>query len=421
MKSFKMRLLVLLGASVAVLGLRAEILDRPQGIKVGQRLTLRPYVSFDFTYDSNGDQQNEAESETSWFINPHLDVNYKSDRLNADLGLFYGYRAYDSYSRQLNGHDYGENLKLEWTSAEKNEKGWTVLLNERFQRVSEDDDMRNNNGRGLWRQRGEFQIEGAIQRRITEKLHADINGSYYYLDYDNDGERYMNLYGWQRLTAGAEVGYAASRWTDFLLAGSYQSYTQDNSDDLSGNSDMYGTRGKYARESDGYSVQAGLQSHATERISYRALAGWSRFSYAGGESTIDGFIYSLSANWKISDTWNTMLLAESYYQPSETEFGTADRVDSVSWGIAHSMIRNKLNATFDAAYRRETRCYNDVSVYDYDEDIFSFRLGLDYTINRFLAVYVRGEYQACLFDGDMGGVERDYDRFRVTVGFRLQY
>lgn len=421
MNSSMTRTAVLVGILASGCFLQAEVLDRPQGIKVGQRLTLRPYVSFDFTYDSNGDQQNEAESETSWFINPHLDVNYKSDRFNADLGLFYGYRAYDSYSRQLNGHDYGESLQLAWTSAEKNEKGWTVLLNERFQRVSEDDDMRNNNGRGLWRQRGEFSIDGAIQRRITEKLHADINGSYYYLDYDNDGDRYMNLYGWQRLTAGAEVGYAASRWTDFLLAGSYQSYTQDNSDDLSGNSDFYGTRGKYARESDGYSVQAGLQSAATERISYRALAGWSRFSYARGESTSDGFIYSLSANWKISDTWNTMLLAQSYYQPSETEFGSANRVDSVSWGLAHSMIRNKLNATFDAAYRRETCCYNDRSTYDYDEDIFSFRLGLDYTINRFLAVYVRGEYQACLFDGDLGGVDRDYDRFRVSVGFRLQY
>lgn len=413
--------LVLLGLLFSGCMLYAEMQDRPQGVKVGQRLTLRPYVTFDFTYDSNGDQQSEAESETSWYINPHLDVAYKADRFNADLGLFYGYRAYDSYARQLNGHDYGENLRLEWTSAGKNEKGWTVLLNERYQRVSEDDDMQNNNGRGLWCQRGEFMIDGAIQRRITEKLHAAINGGYYYLDYDNDGDKYMNLYGWQRLTAGAEVGYAASRWTDFLLAGSYQSYAQDNSYDLSKYSDFYGTQNKYARESDGYSVQAGLQSYATDRISYRALAGWSRFNYSRGESTSDGFIYSVSANWKISDTWNTMLLAESYYQPSEREYGAANRVDSVSWGIAHAMIRRKLNATFDAAYRRETRCYSDASTWDYDEDIFSFRLGLDYTINRFLAVFARGEYQACLFDGDMGGVDRDYNRFRVSVGFRLQY
>ena len=421
MKSFSARTAVLLTALSAGGMLQAEIADRPQGFKIGQRLTLRPYVSFDFTWDSNGDQQHDADSATSWFINPHLDLIYKADRFNADLGVFYGYRAYDSEMRRRNGHDYGENLRLSWTSAGMNEKGWTVLLTERYQRVSEDDDIRNNNGLGLWRQRSEFMIDGAVQRRFTEKLHAAVNGGYYYLDYDNDNESYQNLYGWQRLTAGAEIGYAASRWTDILLAGSYQSYTQDNSSDLSGASEYYGTNNRYARESDGYSVEAGLQSYATERISYRAMAGWSRFSYSRGESTCDGFIYSLSADWKISDTWNTMLLAQSYYQPSEREFGAANRVDSVSWGIAHAMIRRKLNATFDAAYRRETREYTDVSSWDYDEDIFSFRLGFDYTFNRFLAVYLRGEYQAALFDGGVGGVDRDYDRFRVTLGFRLQY
>lgn len=421
MKRAELSLIAVVAAVFSCSFVNAGQQDRPQGIKIGQRLTLRPYVSFDLTYDSNGDQQSDAESETSWFINPHLDMNYRSEHFNGDVGLFYGYRAYNGNTRNLNGHDYGENVKLAWTTAGRDEKGWTILLAERFQRVSEDDDMQNNNGRGLWRQRMTFSVDGAIQRRFNEKLHADINGSYYYLDYDNDADRYMNLYGWQRLVAGAEVGYAASRWTDIILAGSYQSYTQDNSDDLSGVSSYYGTQDRYARESDGYSVQAGVQSYATDRISYRLLAGWSRFSYAGGESTNDGFIYSASANWKITDTWNTMLLAESYYQPSEREFGSVNRVDAISWGLAHSMIRGKLRGTLDAAYRRETREYTDDSAWEYDEDIFSFRLGLDYTINRYLAIYARGEYQCCLFNGDMGGIDRDYDRFRVSVGFRLQY
>ena len=85
------------------------------------------------------------------------------------------------------------------------------------------------------------------------------------------------------------------------------------------------------------------------------------------------------------------------------------------------MIRGKLNATLDAAYRRETRAYTDQSAPDYDEDIFSFRLGLDYTLNRFFAIYARGEYQCCLFDEDIYGDDCDYNRFRVSVGFRLQY
>jgi len=399
---------------------QAAVMDRPQGLKFGERLTLRPYVSFDLTYDSNANGQSGGGDNTSWFVNPHLDLTYKSERFNADVGLFYGYRAYNGDSRNMNGHDYGENVRLAWTSAGKNEKGWSILLNERFQKVSEDDSLQNG-GRGLWREHSEISLDGAIERRFTEKLHANVNGGYYWLDYDNDSQQYAPLYGWQRYMVGAEIGYAVSRWTDFILAGSYQGYTQDNNDDIRGAWENPGrTNGRYSSESVGYTVQGGIQSYATDRITYRLLAGWSHFEY-GDYADSDGFSYTASANWKISDTWNTMLMAQSYYQPSEREYGSANRVDSVSWGLAHSMVRGKLNATFDAAYRRETRVYTDTSSFDYDEDIFSLRLGLDYNINRFLAVYARGEYQATFFDGNVGAYDRDYDRFRVSVGFRLQY
>lgn len=400
---------------------QAEMADRPQGIKIGQRMTLRPYVNFDFTWDSNQDQQSDAENNSSWCINPHLNLNYKAEHFNFDLGLFYGYRAYNQYSRSLNSHDYGEDGKFAWTTSGRDEKGWSILIGERFQKISEDDDMQNNNGRGLWRERRQINVDGAIEHRFNEKVHADINGRYYYLDYDNDGERYMNLYGWQQLSAGAEIGYVLSKWADLILSGSYSSYTQDNEYDLSGNSAFYGTQDLYSRESTGWTVQGGFQSAVTEKISYRLLVGYSNFSYSDGMADVGGLTYSASANWRITDTWHTMLMASSYYQPSEREYGSANRTDSISWGLAHSMVRNKLNATFDISYRRETREYSDKSAWEYDEDYVAFRLGLDYTINRYLAIYARGEYQKCFFDGDMGGIDRDYDRFRVSVGFRLQY
>ncbi len=37
---------------VAVASAQAEMMDRPEGIKIGQRLTLKPYVAFSATYDS---------------------------------------------------------------------------------------------------------------------------------------------------------------------------------------------------------------------------------------------------------------------------------------------------------------------------------------------------------------------------------
>lgn len=400
---------------------QAAMMERPGGIKIGQRMTLRPYVSVEATYDSNVDQQQDGEYDIAWYVNPHLDLTYQGDNFTGGLSAFYGYRYYTRNVRQEDEQNYGESLNLAWTTSSKGEKGWTVLLTEQFQKMNADDDMRNTNGRGMWRDRYQFDIQGAIQRRFNEKIHADVNASYYYLDYDNSDQQFMNLYGWQRYTVGAEAGYVLSPWTDFIVAGSYQGYMQDNSEDLSGLAEQYGTRDRYSRNSQGWSLQGGIQSHLTEKITYRLLAGWSRFEYSDGLFTDDGFTYSASANWKINETWTTMARAESYYMPSEREFGSANRVDMVSWGIGHTMIRGKLNATFDIAYRRETRVCNDISTYDYDENILSARLGLNYWINRFLAVYLRGEYQGSIFGGDTGGMERDYNRFRASLGFTLTY
>ena len=204
----------------------------------------------------------------------------------------------------------------------------------------------------------------------------------------------------------------ASKWTDLLLAANYQWYQQDNVPKTSG----------YSDGSHGFVVMGGFGTRATERISYRLLTGWSRFEYAKDAKKINGWTYQASAKWKLSNTWNMMALATSYYQPSEREVCSAIRVDSISWGVAHSMVRGKLNSTFDINYRRETHEYSYTRGYDYDDDIITARLGLNYTINRFLQLYGSLEYQTDMCDGgNVRGHNYDYDRFRGTVGMRLTY
>ena len=402
--------------AVGVSAVQAEVLDRPGGLKIGQRMTLRPYVSLDYTYDSNNDQQKDGTAVSSWAVNPGLNLTYNAETWNLTAGVFYRYLAYSKYVRSLNENNYGENVTFNWSSSQGGTKGWSLMLTERYQKICEDDDLTRNNGYGLWRDRQEFNVGAVLQRRFNDRFHGDINASYYYLDYDNDPRRYAALYGWDRWTVGVEAGYAMSKWMDLLVAGSYQGYTQDNGNDLTG----YG-KSRYSDDSKGWTVHGGFGSYFTERISYRVMTGWSQFEYSDGADDINGWTYSVSGNWKMSDTWNMMLLATSYYQPSEREYGCANRVDSISWGIGHSMIRGKLRAKFDIAYRRETREYSSQGTWDYDEDILSTRFGLDYTINRFLAVYGRLEYQGCWFSDDVGYYDRDYNRLRGTIGFRLTY
>ena len=160
----------------------------------------------------------------------------------------------------------------------------------------------------------------------------------------------------------------------------------------------------------------------TDRISYRLLAGWSQFEYAGGESKANGFVYTISANWKIGETWNTMLLGSSYYQPSERQYASQTRVDAVSWGIAKVMVRGKLRATFDIRYRHESHESITDSNWDYNLDVWTGRLGLDYTICRFLSVFANVEYQKSMNDeAEKHNGAYDYDRLRATIGLKLQY
>lgn len=402
----------------AVFAAQAAIVDRPSGIRIGQRLTIRPYVSLYYTWDSNIDSSPKSESASSFNVNPGLTFTYKADNWSIAGGAYYQYHAYTENARNLNQGSWGENLAFNWTNSKNGGRGWSLVLRENIQQISQDDDMMRDGGRGMGRDRMQMQFAGVLQRRFTDKFHADVDASYYYLNYDNDKTSYAPLYGWTRWTVGGQAGYAASKWTDFIFAGNYQGYTQQNND-------VYGTNPYgLSRTSQGFTLLAGLGSYATERISYRVMGGYSQFRYSDGNGVLGGFTYEATGQWRMNDTWNMMLLASSYYQPDENTYGSAQRVDSLSWGLAHSMIRNKLTATFDIAYRRNDRESVVVDANQRTENIITTRLGLNYTLNRFLQIFGHAEYQHSFDRGDSALYDSynwDYDRWRLSVGLRLTY
>ena len=66
--------------------------------------------------------------------------------------------------------------------------------------------------------------------------------------------------------------------------------------------------------------------------------------------------------------------------------------------------------------------FADVTDYDYQIDVATARLGLNYTINRFMTGFIYGEYLRS-WNSDSGRQYSygDYDRWRVTTGVRLTY
>lgn len=400
----------------------AETLDRPSGFKIGSRMTLRPYVGFSYTYDSNVDSAKKAESGSSWVIDPGFSFDYIDETWQLKGAAYYQYHSYAEYSRRRNESSYGEKLSFAWSNATNGGPGWTLVLTEDYRKINQDDDMSNDGGRGIGRDRDQFQFNGKLGHRFTENWHAAVNANYYYLDYENSSSHYAPLYGWTRWMVGAEAGYTASKWTDIIIAGNYQRYTQENDKDMGGETGSVRYR-NHSSGSEGWTIQGGVATHATERLSYRVLVGWSAFQYGAGSSKDSAFSYTASLNWKMDETWSMMLLAARYFQPAEREYSASVLADAVSWGLAHTMIRGKLNATLDLAYRHEQHSCSGYSSSDYDEDILTARFGLNYTINRYISVFGRVEYQTMFVNrgGTTSVNEYDYDRWRGTLGFRLTY
>ena len=409
-----MKKLVLFSALLAATSLFAEDgwLSRPAGIKIGQRMTLRPYVSFSYTYDSNADSRRDSHGEDAsyWTANPGMNLDYQGDNWKLDGRVYYNRHEYSSGRTSQHNHDsYGEQLGFHWTNIENGGAGWAVILSERYTKTLQDDDFSESSGRGLWRDRQQFDATVQLQRRFNENWHSSLNAGYYWLDYDNDSNTYAPLYGWDRWNVGTQIGFTASKWTDIFLAGTYQGYRQDNIESADGD-----------RDSKGYTVHIGLGSYMTDRISYSVSAGYSRFEYSSHGSA-DGFTYEGDIRWKIGETWTTSLLFASYYHPSERTYGSAQRCDSVSWGLAKSLVRGKLNATLDISYRHNETEYSSTKSGDWDLNLITARLGLNYTLNRLLTVFARGEYQNELNEGSAISSHYDYERWRLTVGLKFTY
>lgn len=424
-----MKKLILMSITSALAMLAsAGTLDREPGIKIlNERMTLLPYVALSYTYDTNVDCTKAAKSGSQWVVNPGMELKYEDDNWLVDAVAWYKYHAYNNYSSQLNSSSFGERLKWQWTNASNGGRGWTILFSEQFQQIAQDDNLSSLGGRGMNRDRKQFQAEGVINRRINQWWHGALRSDYYLLDYDNNVSEYAWLYGWSRLQLGLEGGCTLSKWTDLLISANYQWYWHDDDvDNRQDQEEIYGSRrGRYVRgDSKGWSVMGGVGTHMTEKLSYRLLAGWSRFEYGGGVSNLDGWTYQGSADWQIdaANTFHVMAIASSYYQPSEREFGSALLVHNASFGVAKSFVKNKLKAAADVAFRRETHEYTEYEVDNYDENIWTARLTLSYRINRLLTVYGRVEYQTEESDGYyVRGNIYDYDRWRATIGLRMTW
>ena len=390
--------------------------SRPTGFRFfNNHLTIKPYVSFSYTYDSNIDTTHHSVDDSVFAVSPGAEFVWRGEKWALTGSLWYRYRYYCEYNHDMGENSYGENLAYTYSSSEKNEKGWTLMLSERYGFYNSSDDLTSRNGRGVWRDRETIDAQGVLERRFTERWHADVQGQYNRIDNKNKTAHYVPLNGWSQYGARIQAGYAASRWTDLLVAAGYSRYHQET------NSDMPLSR-RYSNNSDAYTVMAGLGSHMTELITYRALMGASWFDYGNAGDTDCGWTYTLSANWRIHRQVQLSVMGSSFYQPSERYVGQAVKVYTLGGGISYLTLGDRLKLTANVSWRYEENVYSDDAYtrrQNYDESWLSARLGADYLVNRWMSVFanIMWEQEWC----GNGNKDYDYDRFRGTLGVRFHY
>lgn len=360
-------------------------------------LTVSPFVNFEYSYDSNVDYDKNEYDDSILSVNPGVDISYKGNDWGLSGNAWYGYDRYCDYD-DLNRSRYGERLNFYTESA----KGWRFVLGESYLKSQENDSIIDG-GRGLWRDREQFELTSALSYQLSERTGITLSGLYSDLDYSNDSSKYAPLYGWQEWNVGLELSRKLTEKSNLLLTGSYQNYTSD------------GSGVGWNDTSDGYTVMGGFGSRATERITYRALTGVSWFDY-GNDDQLSGWTYSLDGSWVISKKWAATVAGSSYFQPSEQMQSQAMQVYALSAGLTYRPMR-KVTTQFDVAYRREENEYSRFGSSAITDDIFSTRFRVDYQLMRYVSLYSGVEYQKQLSDDD----DYEFDRFRGSLGLSLRY
>ena len=81
-------------AAVAAVSASAEMMDRPVGIRIGQRMTLKPYLSFSASYNSNVAGNADGSEDVTWTVNPGLTLEYLGEQLKLTGNVWYKYNDY---------------------------------------------------------------------------------------------------------------------------------------------------------------------------------------------------------------------------------------------------------------------------------------------------------------------------------------
>ncbi len=438
-----MRVLAAFGVLAGVC--RASAQDEG-GIWLGP-LNLSPTLDVGVFYESNPDEVNENrkelmeatsedrfDSSRGFNIQPGLDLLLPGNQWKLSGRLAYTYEDDDSdYSRSPK--DWMESLKFDG----KTDGGTQWQLGQSAQQLSytKYDEFSQDDRFG-------FGINGMLGRQVTDKSGISLGASYRAVDYE---DAYLYDSDYQQYTLA--ITHQFTEKTDGILSLAYGINGADY-DEVGSDSDPEGRRRLDVdiKEATYITASFGLGSHATEKLTYRALIGMTAFDdfeykypdameYPEGGRQLDNgadtdysFSYDMGLSWRPTERFTLNLSGNSAYESSEDVRNNSMLAYSLI-GSASYRFFTRVMLSSGVAYRYEDYLRNvdedDVDLFtgtdaegqgqSRQDDQVNLFANLTFGITRFASFYVNGLYSVNESTID----DFDYDRYRVSAGVALKY
>lgn len=381
-----------------------------QGIRVGD-LTLSPFADLSATWDSNVRREYDREVDDTFFdAVGGLEAAYSAGQFMLQAEGFLMNRSYSKES-DMDFNGGGERVSLSYDNA----KALSLRAYESY--VVTEDSGRYITTPGetstlyldapvnrMLRSRNEATTIGAeIARDFTEKVGAAAEYSYTQVAYDTEDlqdikNQMGTLSGIYRMT---EKSYAN-------LRGSYGISEDDVLSD----------------PAESYIISAGFGTHAVEKFTFAADAGWMNYQRPtgpDGEDTDDDntVYYNFNADWKPTDQITVQAGVRNGYSQSAQYAGNAALNTQIWLGMAYRATET-VDLSWINTYRQDDYLdpvvdENGVETDDSDTG-YGSHLRVTYTApTRWLSVYGSAGYEKV---ESAGG---DYDQVRLSLGAHLQY
>ncbi len=200
---------------------------------------------------------------------------------------------------------------------------------------------------------------------------------------------------------GLELGYEYIRGYELFVRGTGRYIDYEDEFDVNG----------FRQGGEDYAALAGVNFKLTNLIDGSAGAGYRfRTNEDARFDDASSFTYDVGLTWTPTPLWLVSLKGFQAFEETSVPGASTANAVGASIGAEYAIRRN---VTLLPSFRYKRLDYEDI---DRTDDLFEVGIGVQYSVNRYLAI--SGEYRYAFEDSDTAG---DWSENAFTIGIKTKY